>query len=242
MLGWLVKQTPEQRHIAMADAARTVAASYVPPLPPRPVGRPAKRQVVELESLGPLEESEQKRRKYVQWFSTPFIHDILAAYKNCNYSARATIAYLQRSHPTQYADLSESTLRSWFDASSGTHKLHPQFEMLLITREYIGGPGRARAFDACPEAEHQIMDVLMKMRSDAAGAAVNIETIRWVMQSITRHYAGLAHLKLSRGFISNLCVHPNACYKLDAREDVVVLPTLDNNRVQAARGLAPARH
>jgi hypothetical protein len=147
MLGWLVQQTPEQRQAAMAAAARAATAEHVRPPPRRPVGRPAKRPVVQLESAA--DEPEQKKRKYTQWFSLPLIHDILAAYRVCSYSARATVAYLQRSHLEIYADLTESTVRSWFDAS--THQLHPQFERLLITREYATPAGPKRVFDGFPE-------------------------------------------------------------------------------------------
>jgi hypothetical protein len=174
MLGWLVQQTPEQRQAAMAAAARAATAEHVRPPPRRPVGRPAKRPVVQLESAA--DEPEQKKRKYTQWFSLPLIHDILAAYRVCSYSARATVAYLQRSHLEIYADLTESTVRSWFDAS--THQLHPQFERLLITREYATPAGPKRVFDGFPEAEHKIMEIMMKMRSRVPCLAAALHSSR----------------------------------------------------------------
>jgi hypothetical protein len=154
------------------------------------------------------EEPPTKRGKYANWFSTPLIHDILAAYQRCDRSGEKTVAYLQRAHPklpteqeARFSHLAASTIRSWHDDNG---KLLPRFAALLETA--VGprrGAGEARAFAACPEVEAEIAHVLQLMRE--RGSVVNIAVIRYVMRAvITKQQPNLLNnLQLSRTFISD---------------------------------------
>ena len=59
---------------------------------------------------------------YNHWLSSPYIHDILAAFQRSGRSARRTVENLQRAHPrlpsetvARYESLSESSIRAWHD-------------------------------------------------------------------------------------------------------------------------------
>ncbi len=47
----------------------------------------------------PCDEPPSKRGKYTNWFASPYIHDILAAYQLNLQSARKTVDYLQNKFP-----------------------------------------------------------------------------------------------------------------------------------------------
>lgn len=186
----------------LAEQARLAVSSFRPPPPSNPVGRPRAKRPVELQpAAAAAEEGENKKRKYVQWFASPLIHEILAVYR-MERTPRSTVAVLHRRSPALYADLGESTVRSWFDDEN---KLLPRFAALLASGIYPPGPGRTRVFADHPEVEQKIMEVLLEMRERATtGITVNIETIRWVMQSVISEKAPqlLDTLTLSRTFIS----------------------------------------
>jgi len=75
----------------------------------------------------------QKRGKYINWFASAYIHDIQHAVQRTG-SARKAVEWPQRSFPklfiesaARFADLSESTVRSWYKDG----RLLPKFQLLL---------------------------------------------------------------------------------------------------------------
>ena len=139
-----------------------------------------------------------KRRKYANWFASPFIHDILLAFKLTSRSAKKTVMLLQRNHPDRFDELSESTLRGWFD-SNGV--LLPRFKLLLAEQKSAPrGRPHPRVLSAFSESEDRVKGTLQTMRT--AGTSVSIAVIRHVMRAILPD-AALSQLKLSHGFISH---------------------------------------
>lgn len=197
--------TPEQqaaRTAALAEEARLSALSTPRP-PPRPVGRPpsAKRPIELADHDDEVQqEPADKKRKYMQWFSSPLIHEILRVYSEQR-SARGTISYLHRRSSHLFSELGESTVRSWFNDE---HKLLPRFAKLLADG-YQPGPGVSPAFAAYPQAEEKIKSILNQMRGANSGISINMESIRWVMQSVIAELAPDLQqtLKLSKHFISD---------------------------------------
>jgi hypothetical protein len=154
------------------------------------------------------EEPPAKRGKYTSWISSPFIHDILAAYQLNLHNAKATVRYLQRTFrrlPTEpagrYDELAESTLRSWHDEAG---ELLPRFRLIIEEQRAATprGPGVTRVLLGHPEIEDEVKRILQTMR--AKGAVVNILVIRLVMRTVVEQTQPelLAELTLSHGFIS----------------------------------------
>lgn len=178
----------------------------------RPVGRPKRqRQAAEVlrevaaaaapaAAITPPDEPASKRGRYANWFASPFLPDILAAYSRCH-SARTTVNTLRRAHPDgRFARLSHATLQRWFD---GQHRLLPQYQKQLEQHTAASrGRGPAALFTQAPDTEKEIKHVLMQMR--AAGAPINCRVIRWVMVAVLQatHPALLQQHKLSQQFIS----------------------------------------
>jgi hypothetical protein len=147
-------------------------------------------------------EPPNKRGKYANWFTSPFLRDILAAYAIHGHSARRTVTALQRTHPDgRFARLSHSTLGCWFGKD---HQLLPQFQKQLDEhRAAARGRGPTRVFDEAPGVEREIKRVLLQMR--ASGAPLNSHIIRWVMRAIMQEHcpALLPCLSLTQQFISS---------------------------------------
>lgn len=156
-------------------------------------------------AVADAEEPVAKRGKYCNWFATPLIHDILAAYQLNLHSARKTVEWLQRTFPrlstevvSRFDDLSESTVRSWHGDDG---KLLPRFqEALERSRAAPRGAGRVAALAGHPEIEDSVQSVLRIMRE--RGAVVNVMVIRAVMRAVILKHdpAVLSALKLSSSF------------------------------------------
>ena len=148
----------------------------------------------------PLDEPVSKRGKYTNWFSSPFLPDILAAYSRCH-SARTTVTMLRRAYPDgRFARLSHATVQGWFDDQ---HRLLPQYQKQLELQAATSrGHGFAGLFAQTPEAEQEIKRVLLQMR--AAGAPLNSRVIRWVMLAVLQEASPtlLLRHRLSQPFIS----------------------------------------
>ena len=135
---------------------------------------------------------------YNNWLSSPFIHDILAAYQKSGCRARKAVSDLQHLH-RRYSTLSESTVRSWHDSNG---RLLDKFSSILsspVPRGFTSTP----ALHDYPELEAEMVATLQKMRE--VGAIVNILTIRLTMQAIIEHRGQqqiLETLKMSKGWIS----------------------------------------
>jgi hypothetical protein len=155
---------------------------------------------------GAASEPSAKRGKYANWFASVYIHDILHAVQQTG-SARKAVEWLRRSFPklptesaARFADLSESTVRSWY--SDG--KLLPKFQQLLDEQKATAPRGvwRERALAADPAAEQRVKQILRTMRE--RGASINILVIRHVMRAVLQADcpAVLDSLELSNSFIS----------------------------------------
>jgi len=190
----------------------------------RAVGRPKVKRSVDavLESTADAaavaEHAKSKRGRYTRWFNEPLlINDILQAHAQTGGSARATVALLQKhASDNRFERLSHSTVVSWFDKSGQLLAKH-QAE-LDAGRAHATSIGRCPAFQAAPDAEDTICDILLQLRS--SGTPLNSHTIRWVMQAVLQDKcpALLQQLKLSQAFISNwVRGHPRLQYRWRAR-------------------------
>lgn len=215
----------QREHIAQRLADELALLPVVPSVPKRRVGRP-KRPLSASEvlqaaavpataaasaatasaSISSLTEPPSKRGRYTNWFTSPYLTDILAAYSRHGCSARSTVTALRRTHPDGRFDrLSHATLGCWFDKQ---HRLLPQFQKQVD--EHVAaarGMGRANMLSHAPEVEQEIKRVLLLMRS--AGTPLNSRVIRWVMLAIMQEQcpALLCHFKLSQRFISRWVRH-----------------------------------
>jgi len=154
-------------------------------------------------------EHAQKRGKYANWFAFVYIHDILHAVQQTG-SARKAVEWLLRSFPmlptestARFADLSESTVRSWYKDG----KPLPKFQQLLDEQKAAAPRGvwRERALAAHPAAEERVKQTLRTIMMRERSASVNILVIRHVMRAIFQAdcAALLDTLKLSHGFVSS---------------------------------------
>lgn len=152
--------------------------------------------------------SAHARLVSVARFASPFIHDILSAYQLHLHNARKTVAYLQRSFPQlptesapRFADLSESTIRSWHDADG---KLLPRFMQLLEEEKSAAprGPGRQRMLEGYPGIEAEVKRILLTMRD--RGAVVSLLVVQHILRIVIENKEPtlLAELKLSKHFSS----------------------------------------
>jgi hypothetical protein len=203
----------QQQRERIAQELATALASVPPPAPAPPkrtVGRPKReRTLAETaaaaaaapEKADSEEQPAAKRGKYTNWFTSPYLNDVLRAYALEGYSARRAVAALQRTAPDErYARLHHSTLRGWFGADGRT--LLPQYQKQYIeARAARRGPGRPSALAAHPAVEEEIREMLRRMR--AAGAPVNTSIIRWTVRGVLelRAPALLADFTVSHGWI-----------------------------------------
>lgn len=197
--------TAHDAQLQRARVAAAVAAAAGPAPPPpakRSVGRPKRPRDP---SLAPKESPLKKPRgKYTDWFTSPYINDILAEYKRCGNSARRTVERLQAGAPDdRYKRLNHSTIIQWFDSA---HHILPHLQAKLDAVNRVGlerGKGPVRVFVDAPEVEAEIKQMLLQMRR--AGTALNSHTIRWVMRAVIEERCpaliDLGYLTLSKSFI-----------------------------------------
>jgi hypothetical protein len=193
-----------------AEARRTVEerAALLRPGPGRPkLERNANDVLAASEALATAdtEEPSRKRRKYCNWFASPLIHDILAAYQLNLHSARKTVEWLQRTYPRlpteangRFDELSESTVRSWHGDDG---KLLQRYRDALDNAQSAQrGPGRSKLLQGHPEIEDEVKQVLLTMRE--RGATVNVLIVRLVLRAVIMKHQPLilASAKLSHGF------------------------------------------
>lgn len=196
---------------AAASAAERRSTELARAGPGRPRKQLKAEQVLAVAAVT-TEENEgaplSKRGKYTNWFASPYIHDILAAYQLHLHNSKKAVAYLQRTFPRlpteaapRFADLSESTIRSWHDQDG---KLLPRYKQVIEEQRAAAtrGRGPSRALLGHPEIEDEVKRVLHIMRQ--RGAVINILIIRLVMRAIIEKNRPqlLADLQLSKSFIS----------------------------------------
>ena len=207
----------QRERIAQQLAVQLAQHPPAPPLPQkRPVGRPKRqREAADVLTAAaaataasaaatapilPLDQPPSKRGKYTNWFTSPFLTDILAAYAHCH-SARTTVTTLRRAHPDgRFARLSHASVQAWFD---DRHQLLPQYQKQLERHAAASrGVGFNSLFAKAPDAEKEIKRILLQMR--AAGAPINRRVIRWVMLAVLQAAQPTLLLTnvLSQSFIS----------------------------------------
>ena len=137
-------------------------------------------------STADAEQPVQKRGKYCNWFASPLIHDIIAAYQLNLHSARKAVEWLQRTFPRlpteargRFDELSESTVRSWHGDDG---KLLPRFrDALQCNQSAPRGHGPPPVLAGHPGIEQEAQRVLTVMRE--RGATVNIVVVRLVLRT-----------------------------------------------------------
>ena len=190
----------EEEHPPAAAAAGAAAA-----LPKRGPGRPPKkREIAAVDdtdaAVQPRAQKLRTSRVYTNWFSSPHLLDILQSLRNHSFSAKRTVAALQRSAPDgRYNCLSDSTIRAWF--VPGTSQLLPRFQSQLengAADKRNGGPPSAMT----TAIEEEVKSTLLKLRD--AGMSVNSHVIRWALQAVFRRRDPLllTSLQLSQQWIS----------------------------------------
>jgi hypothetical protein len=192
--------------VIQTAAAAATAAALLPPRPPkRPVGRPkrALNANAVMAAAAAAEERPQKkhRGKYTDWFSSPFIHDILREYEKSGFRPALAVQRLKDSAPDdRFARLTHTTVIGWFDKE---HNLLPRFRSHLESGfENVRQNGPVAAFEENPGIEEEIKATLLQLR--AAGTPINSHVIRWVMQGVIHHRTPegkLQSLKLGQSYI-----------------------------------------
>lgn len=201
------------------EAAQAREHELSRPLPPvisqapkRPPGRPPKKRPLtvfaESESdADPSTESPDepmnKKQKRTLWFSSPYIADIIALYRQTG-CARATVRKLKAKDPDgRFMNLRHGTIIAWHGVGKDKFTLlphfHVQFELNQAATRGIGPPP---ALAKVPEVEQEIIATLQKMR--LVGTSVDIGTTQLVMRAIInlRKPELLDSLKLSKAFVS----------------------------------------
>ena len=206
----------QQRTALQQSAAVTAAASAVQQqktLLKRGPGRPRKAADAHV-MLAAASSSDSaaavppaKRGKYNNWFASPYIHDILDAYRKHGHSSCRAVDYLQRTFPrldteaaARFADLREVTLRSWHDQDG---VLLERYQQLLVDAKAAPrGGGYERLLGGYPAVNERVKRILLQMRE--RGAVVNVLVIRFVMRSVVEADADhlMECMKFSHGFIS----------------------------------------
>ena len=166
-----------------------LAAEAPPPPAPRKrsVGRPKRKlstnevlaAAVSIADEAPLKKT---RGTYTEWFSSPYIHDILREYAK-DHRPALTVQRLKAKAPDKrYERLTHTTLMGWFDKN---HQLKANYQAWLdsgLENARQNGPASAFEEEAGPAIETEIKQTLLQMR--AAGTVINSHIIRWVMQGI----------------------------------------------------------
>jgi hypothetical protein len=93
--------------------------------------------------------AKRTRGTYTNWFTSPYINDIIAMYNRKHHSARIAVAALRASAPDGRFDrLSHSTIAEWFDAN---HKLKITYAAQLSLKQGAArGHGPPAALKALP--------------------------------------------------------------------------------------------
>jgi hypothetical protein len=151
----------------------------------------------------------KKQRTVINWFQSPFIHDILAAYK-LHHSGFKTVKYLQQKFPkldteehARFQFLNDSTIDNWFNSE---HQLLPQYQALL-NHNWLNpkGAGRHAILAKHPELVEKIKQTLLDMRR--RNISVKIRQARIVFTAMIKLHQPelLNELKLSKTFLSDWC-------------------------------------
>ena len=167
------------------------------------MGRPPKKRELPAAAAAATEQPQKRTRgSYTNWFSSPYINDVLVEVKRSGFQWRRAVQRLQASAPDdRYARLNHGTLAGWFDAE---HKLKAHHQASLDAgRAAMRGGRPALMSDAI---EQSAKDALQRMRD--AGIPVNSHVIRWTLQAVFRDEEPklLESLKMSQQWISRAAV------------------------------------
>jgi hypothetical protein len=191
----------QRAHIAALHAREHPAAAAVPAVKRGP-GRPKKRslELLPASEAAPAAAQPAAKRAHTNWFSSPYIRDILRAYEQHGRSAKRTVAALKRNAPDErYQHLSDSTVRSWMDPA--TQHLLPRFaEQLGAGMAAPTSQGRPAPLSGA--AEQKAKETLLALRETGTPLSSNI--IRWTLQAVFRQLdpSLLDSLSLSQQWIS----------------------------------------
>jgi hypothetical protein len=192
----------QRAHIAALHAREHPAAAAASAEKRRP-GRPKKRPLELLPAAAeaaPAAAQPAAKRAHTNWFSSPYIRDILQAYEQHGRSAKRTVAALKRHAPDErYQHLSDSTLRSWMDPA--TQHLLPRFAEQLVAGK-ADPTSQGRPAPLSPAAEQKAKEALLALRDTGTPLSSNI--IRWTLQAVFRQLdpSLLDSLSLSQQWIS----------------------------------------
>jgi hypothetical protein len=172
------EEAAQQRQRMVAAYADTHPA-LPPPPPKRPPGRPKRPRPLQKGKEEEEKSDEQEKRQNTNWFSTPFIFDVIAAYKQSGYSAKGALKILRCTClvPGRYSQLSDSTIRSWFDDK---HQLLPRFQEQLDAGKASQRQGRQPVMSN--ETEEAIKETIIHLRD--SGTPINAHVVRWTMLAI----------------------------------------------------------
>ena len=211
-----------KKELETAAAERAAArAAAPPPAKKRCVGRPARAHepaqssaaAASADATDDCDEQQSfvavtdsnadkvARGQYMNWFATPYVSDIITAYRYAAYSARTAVSRLRAVNPERYKSLSFTTVHGWFDKQ---HCLLPKYAAQLANNAAAVRYSAARSlFDRAPDGcEERVQDLLLTMR--AGGAPINTAIIRCVITAVmeTAAPALLAEYQLSQSFCS----------------------------------------
>lgn len=190
----------------------------------RPVGRPKKRAKAQIASNegsssgtviaidtdeGSNDEKHVSRRKehYIDWFASPFVHDIIAALRLHNHSIRSAIRYLQQKYPKlptersgRFDALSQSTVRHWYVNGTNDFKWEYQIRLEGAVLNHTGG--RVGAFHGRDRLVEIIVTRLKALR-DQGHCTLSVPLIAPIIRAIIQIHDPelLEKIKLSREFV-----------------------------------------
>ena len=112
------------------------------PQPKRKPGRPPKLPQKLAASPDPAPPAKKARTgHYTNWFSSPYINDVLQALERHSYNFKRAVDWLKQHAPDgRFQRLSDSTVRAWFE--KGTHSLLPSFQQQLNVGQSLARGGR----------------------------------------------------------------------------------------------------
>jgi hypothetical protein len=183
----------EEEHPPVPDVAAPE------PQPKRKPGRPPKQQLAAAASDAAPAAKRARTGHYTNWFSSPYINDVLQALERHSYNFRRAVEWLKQSAPDgRFQRLSDSTVRAWFE--KGTHKLLPSFQQQLDAGKGLTRGGRPSQLP--PAVEDACKRMLLQLR--ATGLPVNSHVIRWTLRAVFSEHcpALLQNMHLSQQWIS----------------------------------------
>ncbi len=185
----------------------------------KPVGRP--KSIREKEDQQTLDDITTPKRTHIDWFSSPLIHDIIAAHKICK-TGYETVKYLKQKYPKmatekegRFDSLRHSTIDSWFQENE---KLHPKYEQKLLFMQTMGPnkkPGPSFLLQSFPQIENSLITSLNLLRNQ--GVCIRSHQIRCIFKALCMEF---------RNSEENLLISQNELERLKKMEFASLAPGL----------------